>query len=340
MDLINKPAQTFRGDFSFRNSDAAILRFPFPFEGDSYMYAVNIEPHVQTGPTAAYDAFFDLDEHYVAECEERALVLEEDKLRCQVLPHMMDAEWDTLELLMENLARDYPAQFTLSKNGDAWRWVNRPLGLDHSFTFGDAATLPYPPFEYITRQVQGDFTLQDQRDDNLFMDGGMVTSQADWSLNFDLGMTFHEWHGPVPLAHELGVFDRALKYLLRLQVGQARAAAELDADRQSAAGHLAGKLSALGPGPADRDAGKRGRENVPAGRVANPHPAAAQQRHPVRHPRLPDPAGGTGRASANGPPACTASCATCRRNWSTTKAWPATGTPSLIIWRLSMTGGI
>ncbi len=220
MDLIDKPAQTFRGDFSFRNSDAAILRFPFPFEGDGYMYAVNIEPHVQTGPTAAYDAFFDLDEHYVAECEERALVLAEDKLRCQVLPHMIDAEWDTLELLMENLARDYPAQFTLSKNGDAWRWMNRPLGLDQTFTFGDAATLPYPPFEYITRQVQGDFTLQDQRDDNLFMDGGMVTSQADWSLNFDLGMTFHEWHGPVPLAHELGVFDRALKYLLRLQVAK------------------------------------------------------------------------------------------------------------------------
>ena len=33
----------------------------------------------------------------------------------------------------------------------------------------------------------------------------------------NLGMSFHEWHGPVPLAHELGVFDRALKYLLNLQ---------------------------------------------------------------------------------------------------------------------------
>ena len=48
----------------------------------------------------------------------------------------------------------------------------------------------------------------------------MVTSQADWSLNFDLGMSFHEWHGPVPVAHELGVFDRALAYLLRLQLGK------------------------------------------------------------------------------------------------------------------------
>ena len=42
------------------------------------------------------------------------------------------------------------------------------------------------------------------------MDGGMVTSQADWSLNFDLGMSFHEWHGPVPGAHELGAVSEAL----------------------------------------------------------------------------------------------------------------------------------
>jgi hypothetical protein len=220
MNISLKPAETFRGDFSARNSDAAILRFPFPFPEDAYMYAVNIEPHVRGGPTPAYDAVFDIDEHYIGECEDRALTLIDDPARCQVLPHMMEAEWDTLELLMESLAADYPALFALTKDGDTWRWQNRPLGIDQTFTFGRAESLPYPPFEYITRQVQGDFTLQDQRDNNLFMDGGMVTSQADWSLNFDLGMSFHEWHGPVPVAHELGVFDRALAYLLRLQLGR------------------------------------------------------------------------------------------------------------------------
>jgi hypothetical protein len=39
-------------------------------------------------------------------------------------------------------------------------------------------------------------------------------------LDFDMGMTFKEWHGPVPLAHEMNVFDRALKYLLNLRLGQ------------------------------------------------------------------------------------------------------------------------
>jgi hypothetical protein len=220
---MNKPYSVdgaFRGKFAYRNSDEAILRFPFPFPEDKYMYSVNIEPHVKEGPSDVYRHVFDVDEHYVAECAERAIVLAEDPGRCQVLPHMMLAQWDTLELIMESLAEDYPQHFTLEKDGDGWTWTNRLLDIQDSFTFGDASTLPYEPFEYITRQAQGDFTLQDQREDNLFVDGGMVTTQADWSLAFDVGMSFHQWHGPVPLAHELGVFDRALKYLLRLPYGR------------------------------------------------------------------------------------------------------------------------
>ena len=220
MSLLFKPHETFRDDFTFANSDAAILRFPFPFPDDRYMYAVNLEPHTRAGPSPAYEHVFDVDEHYVAEWRERALVLKDHPRRCMVLPHMMAAQWDTLELLMESLAQDYPDLFALERDGDAWTWTNRPLAIRDAFVFGRPETLPCEPFEYITRQAQGDFTLQDQRAGDLFMDGGMVTTQADWSLEFDLGMAFSEWHGPVPLAHESGVFDRALKYLLNLQLGR------------------------------------------------------------------------------------------------------------------------
>jgi hypothetical protein len=51
------------------------------------------------------------------------------------------------------------------------------------------------------------------------MDAGMVTTQADWSLDFDIGMNCFEWHAPVPLAHELGIFQRALKFLLAIPQG-------------------------------------------------------------------------------------------------------------------------
>lgn len=211
--------ETFRNDFTFRNSERAIRRFPFPFDRDDYMYSVNMEPHVPGRPGSVFEHAFDVDEHYLAEMRDRELVLKEDPLRCQSLPHMELAGWDLLELIMESKARDYPHWFELHKNGNKWHWINKPMQIEQKFTFLDPSTLPYGPMEYITRQTQGDFTLQDQRDENLWIEAGMVTTQADWSLDFDIGMGFHEWHAPVPLAHEKGVFDRALKFLLKLQHG-------------------------------------------------------------------------------------------------------------------------
>lgn len=211
--------ETFRDDYTFRNSDGAILRFPFPFEQDDYMYSFDVELHRKGGPTGAYENYFDIDEHYVSECRERALVLLQDPSRCLVLDHMESAEWDTLELIMECLASDYPEHFELHRDLYSWRWINRPLEIEHSFIFGDRSTLPYSPFEYITRQAQGDFLLQDHRNNNLYIDGGMVTSQADWSLEFDVGMSFIEWHAPVPLAHEMGVFESAVNYLMQMEYG-------------------------------------------------------------------------------------------------------------------------
>src|SRR5580700_5591808 len=74
MSTVFKPDETFRGDFNYANSLAAIRRFPLPFPEDNYMYSVNIEPHV-AGPAGSVTEFaFDVDEHYVAECRERALV--------------------------------------------------------------------------------------------------------------------------------------------------------------------------------------------------------------------------------------------------------------------------
>lgn len=220
MNAVYKPDETFRNDFSFRNSPEAIRRFPLPFAQDDYMYSVNIEPHLPGPAGSCVQYAFDVDEHYVAECRERALVLDEDPLRFQALPHMLSAQWDCLELIMESFARDYPADFSLTKKGNDWHWINRPLQLEQSFVFGDAATLPREPLDYVGRQAQGDFVVMDQRDGDLWLEAGMVTAQADWSLDFDMGMTFKEWHGPVPLAHEMNVFDRALKYLLNLRLGQ------------------------------------------------------------------------------------------------------------------------
>ena len=221
MRLAPKAAQSFRDDFSYTNSAEAIRRFPFPFAEDQYQYSVNMEPHVLPGPTgSAYQHLIDIDEHYLSEIAERAIVLQENPLRCMAMEHMETACWDMLGRLMTSMATDYPSYFTLTQQGQFWHWQNTLLNIDQHFTFGDSRTLPEPPLEYIGRQVQGDFTLLDQRDNDLFLDAGIITGPADWSLTFDAGMRFSEWHGPVPLAHEMGVFDRALKYLCAIRVNE------------------------------------------------------------------------------------------------------------------------
>lgn len=211
--------ETFRDDYTYKNSVEAIKRFPFPFPEDVYMYSVNMEPHNKGPKGAVTEHTFDIDEHYVSECLDKAKTLELDPGRYAVLPHMMDAQWDFLELTMESLSADYPHLFTLNKDGKNWTWENKPLNLKKSFVFGDVSTLDMDPFEYMSRQVQGDFVLLDQRNDTLYADAGFITSQADWSLNFDVGMAWHEWHGPVPQVTKLGVMDRALKYLMSMQLG-------------------------------------------------------------------------------------------------------------------------
>lgn len=220
MRVAPKEVETFRDDFTYSNSPEAIKRFPFPFPEDEYRYSVNMEPHTPKGREgSAYEHFLDIDEHYLSEMTERKLVLDAMPHRCLAMDHMELACWDMLERLMTSLAEDYSDYFKLTIEGDQWTWENKLLNIHDTFTFGDSSTLPKPPLEYIGCQVQGDFALLDQRDGDLFLDAGMVTCPADWSLAFDAGMSFKEWHGPVPMAHNEGIFERALKYLTAMQVG-------------------------------------------------------------------------------------------------------------------------
>jgi len=204
---------------ALKNSAEAIRRFPFPFSSDSYGYSVNLVP-AGSGVAGTFDEhLFDIDEHYQTEVSERSRILAEDhNRRYLTLPHMMDAQWDFLEMAVTHLAAGYPSSFTLTQDGTNWHWENHQLGITQSFTFGDPSTLPLEPLEWIGRQMQGDFCLLDQREGDLYLDAGLVTFPADWSLSFDLGMSFEDWHGPVPIAHEKGVFTRAKKFLLNLQV--------------------------------------------------------------------------------------------------------------------------
>ncbi|MDO1486051.1 Protein of uncharacterised function (DUF3445) [Rhodococcus rhodochrous] len=214
-------------DLAVRDDDLGlpdrIARFPFPFTRDTYRYSTNVEPAGSPVATAAGGWGrhpVDIDGHYLDDLTERERILGADPTRFQSLPHMEIAQWDAMVTLMRMLADAYPETFALERDGEARLFVNRALGVEQSFVFGDRSTLPDPPLRFIGRHLQEDVVLLDQREGALWGDAGLVTFAADWSLRFDVGMSFRQIHGPVPRVHTEGVIPRAEQFLMGLQAGQ------------------------------------------------------------------------------------------------------------------------
>ena len=200
-----------------------VASFPFPYSGDAYRYSTNLEPAGTTVRTPAGQwgqQVIHIDSEYRQELAERQRILAADPTRHAALPHMRVACWDTMVVLMTELATSYPESMSLSREGEVWHWRNELLGITQDFVIGDESTLPCEPLAYIAGQVQDDIVLLDQRDGDLFADAGVVTFAAGWSFGFDVGMTFLEIHGPVPRLRESGVITRAREFLMRLQPNQ------------------------------------------------------------------------------------------------------------------------
>lgn len=200
-----------------------LAHFPFPFVADTYRYATNIGPagaEVATPAGTWGGRVLDVDCEYMSELAERQRILTADPSRYAVLPHMRVACWDTMLVLMRELALACPSAMSLTGGGDGFHWRNDLLGIDVDFVMGDESTLPAEPLAFIAGQVQDDIVLLDQRDGDLFADAGVVTFAAGWSFGFDLGMTFLEIHGPVPRLRETGVIGRAREFLMRLPAGE------------------------------------------------------------------------------------------------------------------------
>jgi hypothetical protein len=196
-----------------------ISRFPFPFPQTQYRYSTNVEPArvpVRTVAGGWGRWVIDADEEYTPELDLRAEILARDPGRHVVLDHMAPAAWDTLVLCLSELAAANPVEMVLRREGERYVWSNARLGEERRFRFGDPDSLGAEPLGYVGSQVQEDLVLLDQREGQLWGDGGLVTFAADWSLRFDLGMSFLQIHGPVPRVHAEGTIPRAHQFLLRL----------------------------------------------------------------------------------------------------------------------------
>jgi dimethylamine monooxygenase subunit A len=188
-------------------------QFPYPFKGNMYRYSNNSIP-------LDVPISVEITTNYIKEIKLKRQLLNDHPERCfQSLPFTLKAQWEILELILDHLVYYYPDKFTLTKTNSLWTFQNQLLNETHQFKFGDESTLPQQPLDFIGRQVQEDLILMSERDGNLYLDAGQLCFPANWSLAFDLGMSFKEIHHPIPGFKEENLDERILNFLLRLEAG-------------------------------------------------------------------------------------------------------------------------
>lgn len=204
MDKINIPSKPL------------VDRYPFPFifDGDNYVYKNNARE-------LESKRAIDITPEYFEEMKLKRKLLEEKKERTfGSLEHSMEGQWEVLDMIMHELASEYPDYFSLNKDGDNWTFHNHLLGEEQSFVFGDLSTLPYEPLDFIGRHVQEDLVFLGERDNSLYLDAGQLAFPADWSANFYLGMSFFDIHKAVPDSFHKKLTNKVERFIMRIDPGK------------------------------------------------------------------------------------------------------------------------
>jgi dimethylamine monooxygenase subunit A len=201
-----------KGDNMQQNKE--LEAFPYPFKVDVYRYSNNSIP-------LKHPNSIEITSSYLEEMKLKRELITQYPERCyQSLPHTLKGQWEIVELVINHLLNVYPDWFELEKNKEKWVFHNKLLGEEQTFIFGDESTIPCEPLDFIGRHVQEDLIYMKQRDGDLYLDAGQLCFPANWSLAFDLGMSFSEIHKPIPGFKEEGLDVRILQFLLNLEAGK------------------------------------------------------------------------------------------------------------------------
>lgn len=149
-----------------------------------------------TVPMRDTDFIVEADEHYDHEIQlKRKLLAEDHDYYYQSHPDTRAAQWDVLEKVLEDLVRSRPEMFAMEKSGDHWTITNHQLKETTSFYFGDDASLPMQPLDWIGRQVQEDLVILNPKG---VVTAGQLCFPSGWSLGEKLGRQFMDVHAPLP----------------------------------------------------------------------------------------------------------------------------------------------
>src|SRR4051794_15988548 len=118
--------------------------FPFPDASHEMRMDASVLP---------VDRLIEVDSHYAEEIALKRDILAQDRrYHCRLPPSPLPMQWEAPELLLPNMARHDPEQFTLETDGERWSWTNRLLSTRTAFTLGEEGALPLPPLEWVGRQ--------------------------------------------------------------------------------------------------------------------------------------------------------------------------------------------
>lgn len=161
----------------------------FPFE-------TKFNDKIGTVLRAENHPLIEVDEHYRTEIAlKRQLLTDYPDYYFKAFAGHETTQWEVLELILTTLAQHWPASFLLERVGERWHWENRLLNETQTFTFGDVASLPQQPLDWVGRQVQEDLLVL--AGDGPALVAGQLCFGNVWSLEEKLGLPFWEIHAPI-----------------------------------------------------------------------------------------------------------------------------------------------
>ena len=170
----------------------------YPFAGGNYSFGLGLVP-------MSDETWLDIDEHYVAEMQEKSRRLREefDVVFC-ALPGSEAAQAETLNLLLRHLSAHYPNFFRISGYDPTLNVDNRihPDIRVENLINGEAwrvAEFAHAPLDLAARLIQEDLCLMSPDGKGTYvLTAGSVCFPLRWELTDKMGLPMAGIHHPVP----------------------------------------------------------------------------------------------------------------------------------------------
>ena len=138
----------------------------------------------------------EIDENYRDEILlKRKLLLQDHAYYYKAAPLTTAAQWEVVEKVLTGLSLSHPEIFHFTKVNSRASWVNKLLDEKLDFVFGDPASLPLEPLDWVGRQVQEDLLLLDAAS---MLQAGQLCFPSGWDIQAKFQKHFLDLHAPVP----------------------------------------------------------------------------------------------------------------------------------------------